>query len=1601
MAQGGGFPYGLAHPRPAPQSQLDQLLRAYPGTTGAGRPSRPDPLPPKHQPQSALVPPIPVKRYELTPPATRWLLRDSDRKDVAYADFYGQRPAQVEDLLTENTIRQGLVDRPFLQNETLSAYDLVVDRVKSEAGLANMTAFAGEVIRLKAEQRLFSRESTFRPPQRVHLNDAGREQWIRDLKETRVPLSQMAKNVPHGYKGEKLLDLVVEHRIPFVRATWFVKIVGACESVRRLVFPSYRAQSAVDLKVDHLMYLQAAQSAKDKDTYMSEWTRTVELHLQKYLVDLGAASPAPPTTSGTLNKASQNLATSGTSAVTSGMGDSHIRKQFAQSPETRAEFLARWTYSTNLARWHFVENLIDQKEFLQWMVRQVRSATFDQTFLLISLVSEYVDDMAKSRGLMRAFVEIGLGRMERLRNSASASGGILNADELVAAQYLAWIRLMQRCILAAPDAAVCPRWWVTCEKVVENILLDAEAPDTTPATEVATATAVLRAVYRRIRSRNAAFQPPQDLQRTPSEIAIPLLDKFTSNGDIGALVNELFPTPRDAGTDRCTIQRMLQWGVTRRRFGVHRPYLVASILQRYSRRFGDLTSGYDDLQGIVMAFLEEFEPADESEWKGVADVVGQLIQQQLFSWQGYSQWLIVRGCFQGERQENESDESQFGQRAALLDNSRNRVDFGTFLDCQRRIEQRMYTVFAQISPEPSTLPTVQAQIGVEQHVFKADVDLLESLQRLERFWQLEVSRWLQERSQRPFVGNVRDVPTSQTENLSTESCMLSATQLCELLRIYEACSDFEAILDLCLCIVTNGKIVLPNVDSVVADTIISHRLVFVSMDRIVEVWSAMLTKLQERGGDLITAEPAFIQCLLELSRVPVCGETKQYGDLNSILKFLSPVQSELLMPIIDISTSLELEYDQVKWNKLDSVQQFSRTFSRKHKYSVSAHNELLQLIGVRLAEEAKSVRSGWIGSGVMSADKLQSYQSIAFMTSIVARRVVNLEKLVQRYILTVLHKLMEELQSPYPTRKDLASLYVNVLRLLRVLLIGDGESDFLNSLGAARLNARKALDGDFGSVLLKSILAVLRELVLVEGTLAERNVASPPASPSPFPTDLLEAVHLFRRDLVEQDWFRSAIALHLETSYSVLVTTVLDWFGGPQVGCLTPRPRIAKVMSIVEDILLAPYRFPGETRPSFFGTLLSRNDTAMSHNTALRPQSGTDVGYSECFRWLVFHIDEWNLDASRITLKMLLDSFSALMAELTGSGSEALLDPTLMQLDVVTAGGPLGVLSPAATVKDTSESGEDQPLSAFSDILVREGLLAGNVTLRIFALLVEEMEQPIIVSIFGLCLSFLRDVPGGASKIAVVENVSQSSEPLLGTISVCLGALDRNSSGAATERFDLLEQLRQQLSWFVQHSREFEVMISCGLSFAASERLVQSSNDSMTYYQDFDLSVLTFGLTLRLQILASIVGVGPTDPELFKLEEWLRLLFSLLDVGGARMLLALPIVGQYDAETNPIIEAILDLLAFFLDLSTEASKDVKVSVNALLKEVSTSPFKDPQIMARIAVILPFSPSVMLHPIRGAPLLEDGGGDAQFSSIPLGLFNATVSDELAQKRILAI
>lgn len=125
-----------------------------------------------------------------------------------------------------------------------------------------------------------------------------------------------------------------------------------------------------------------------------QWTNIVVTHLKKQLSELvpntNAPSPHPPNPGRGYAANHHN----------------NTPKPWA-TPENRARFEQRWSYSVRLARWQYFEGLLDQRTFLKWTLGTLsQSASFEVMWLMLTgIVQDYVDEYKRNRTLTKLLIE--------------------------------------------------------------------------------------------------------------------------------------------------------------------------------------------------------------------------------------------------------------------------------------------------------------------------------------------------------------------------------------------------------------------------------------------------------------------------------------------------------------------------------------------------------------------------------------------------------------------------------------------------------------------------------------------------------------------------------------------------------------------------------------------------------------------------------------------------------------------------------------------------------------------------------------------------------------------------------------------------------------------------------------------------------------------------------------------------------------------------------------------------------------------------------------------------------------------------------------------
>ncbi|KAI8049845.1 transcription mediator complex subunit Med12-domain-containing protein [Syncephalis plumigaleata] len=395
--------HGSRHPATGSPSQMSVASPPPNATTSSGR---------RHE----QMPPI--TRYRLTPPKMLPPLHNEQANE--YPDYYPHRSDQPEYQLNTQVIQQGYKATAILENESMSARNILCDHWKNTNTLTALEEFLTDVARQQTRSTRLPRESSWRPPTKYRVSDLKKEQWLLDLSNVSVPLHALAHSIPTGLKGEKLLEALATRQPPLVRAIWSIKVT-----------------SLADLDTGSTFTLSL------------ELKNTLAQFLEAQLAELAGG---PRTTS-----------TPSMGYMTGRMVGNAFRPW--QNEESRNRWTSRWWYSTRLAESLHNEGLVDQRHFLKWILDRLATSGLEQTVVLLPLVLALLDDIIRSRALSRILINALLEKLQtvfRLSETEGKSRRFQHAiDEIAVTLQLICIRW--------PDAIVQPKSWHRYELTLKRL----------------------------------------------------------------------------------------------------------------------------------------------------------------------------------------------------------------------------------------------------------------------------------------------------------------------------------------------------------------------------------------------------------------------------------------------------------------------------------------------------------------------------------------------------------------------------------------------------------------------------------------------------------------------------------------------------------------------------------------------------------------------------------------------------------------------------------------------------------------------------------------------------------------------------------------------------------------------------------------------------------------------------------------------------------------------------------------------------------------------------------------------------------------------------
>ncbi|GAA5934669.1 Srb8p [Sporobolomyces koalae] len=394
-----------------------------------------------------------LQRYRLEPPSWRapWTGPDARERDVEHEQlkaatwpvFYPTVDGMDEDQLTEAAA------------DTFSAHGHIVENLKAKSMLENLSRIV-TAVQIKREMNLPTYgPSTFRLPSRITLTDNKREAWFSDLANPAVPLAKLSRSVPHGYKGEKGLDMLAARKVQVERAVWFVRAFGGVE-------------------------IQSLAKSRPLTTaiaqYTSEFTTVVCEFVRKQLLELALpeSEPSASTTASGHNRTrthSAGLASSTSASAPKPPSD-------FQNPEARTAWKDKFDYTLALLSALLAASLLSSSQFIRFLVSLIEPSvtSLAQLSVALLLVEEHWDRMLESEPSTARFARSCLIRLEEVEHSNQ-----IPTSPLYRTLATTLTSLIRSAFLSQPDAFVslfpAPIFPSTCLASSSVSLLPAQIPE--------------------------------------------------------------------------------------------------------------------------------------------------------------------------------------------------------------------------------------------------------------------------------------------------------------------------------------------------------------------------------------------------------------------------------------------------------------------------------------------------------------------------------------------------------------------------------------------------------------------------------------------------------------------------------------------------------------------------------------------------------------------------------------------------------------------------------------------------------------------------------------------------------------------------------------------------------------------------------------------------------------------------------------------------------------------------------------------------------------------------------------------------------------------
>ncbi|KAJ4952514.1 hypothetical protein NE237_029346 [Protea cynaroides] len=349
-------------------------------------------------------------------------------------DFYPPTPTCHEETLTREYVQSGYKETiegleeareillsqlgSFTKPVVLKCKEAIRKRLRAINESRAQKRKAGQVYGVPLPDSLLLKPGVF--PEQTPCGEDFRKKWIEGLSQHHKRLRALADHVPHGYRRRALFEVLIKHNIPFLRATWFIKVT---------YLNQVRPTSA---------NISSGSSDKPQSSRTELWTKDVIDYLQILLAEFlskdGSLS-APHSRDQSLLAA---FVQKGNSALTVPDGE-----------EPSLHF--KWWYMVRILQWHHAEGLLLPSYVIDWVLSQLQEKESLETLeLLFPIIFGMIDTIVLSQTYVRNLVEVAVRSIQE----PTPGGSDLVANSRRAYIVSAVVEMLRYLIVAVPDTFV-------------------------------------------------------------------------------------------------------------------------------------------------------------------------------------------------------------------------------------------------------------------------------------------------------------------------------------------------------------------------------------------------------------------------------------------------------------------------------------------------------------------------------------------------------------------------------------------------------------------------------------------------------------------------------------------------------------------------------------------------------------------------------------------------------------------------------------------------------------------------------------------------------------------------------------------------------------------------------------------------------------------------------------------------------------------------------------------------------------------------------------------------------------------------------------------